>query len=392
MIPKEAEIVVLGGGVMGSCTAYFLSKAGKQVVLIEKGHIGGEASAANGAHVWTSTRRPGIDLELALASIEIHKRFGEELDAEIEYRRTGGIIIIEKEEQLPLLEVFRKEREKVGFILTPLSKKEAREIEPSLSERIVGGLFNPLDGGTNPFKLIVALNRKAAQMGAKIFYHTEVHGIRLENHRVKEVVTSRGSIRTNTVVNACGAWAPFIGNMVGIKIPIIPSRMQFVVTEQLPPLIFHMLMGASYVTEEYSKDEMIADNRRFGCGLSIHQTVSGNILLGSTWRFTGFDKRTSHEETVAIGKEVKKLLPPLENFHVIRTFANFFPFTYDDLPILGYVEGIEGFIMAAGHSGHGICLGPITGKLVSELICTGQTSIPLDELSFSRFAKAPISQ
>jgi len=392
MIPKEAEIVVLGGGVMGSCAAYFLSRAGKQVVLIEKGHIGGEASSANGAHVWTSTRRPGIDLELALASIEIHKRFAEELDADIEYRRTGGIIIIEQEEQLPAIDTFLKEREKAGFILTPLSKKEAREIEPLLSERIVGGLFNPLDGGTNPFKLLVALNKKAAQLGAKIFYHTEVHGIRLENHRVKEVVTSRGSIRTNTVVNACGAWAPFIGNMVGIKIPVIPSRMEFVVTEQLPPLIFHMLMGASYVTEEYSKDEMIADSRRFGCGLSIQQTVSGNILLGSTWRFTGYDRRTSHEETVAIGKEVKKLLPPLENFHVIRTFANFFPFTYDDLPILGYVEGIEGFIMAAGHSGHGICLGPITGKLVSELICTGRTSIPLDELSFSRFANKPILQ
>jgi sarcosine oxidase subunit beta len=237
----------------------------------------------------------------------------------------------------------------------------------------------------------VALNRKAAQMGAKIFYHTEVQGIRLENHRVKEVVTSRGSIRTNTVVNACGAWAPFIGNMVGIKIPIIPNRMEFIVTEQLPPLIFHMLMGASYVTEEYGKDEMIADRRRFGCGLSIHQTVSGNILLGSTWRFTGYDRSTSYEETVAIGKEVKKLLPSLRDFHVIRTFANFFPFTQDDLPILGYVEEIGGFIMAAGHSGHGICLGPITGKLVSELICTGQTSIPLDELSFSRFGKEPIS-
>ena len=391
MIPKEAEMVVLGGGVMGSCTAYFLSKAGKQVVLIEKGHIGGEASAANGAHVWTSTRRPGIDLELALASIEIHKQFGEELNAETEYRRTGGIIIVEQEEQLPAIDAFRKEREKAGFILTPLSKKETRELEPSLSERIVGGLWNPLDGGTNPFKLLVALNRKAAQMGAKIFYHTEVQGIRLENHRVKEVVTSRGSIRTNTVVNACGAWAPFIGNMVGIKIPVIPSRMEFVVTEQLPPLIFHMLMGASYVTEEYGKDEMIADRRRFGCGLSIHQTVSGNILLGSTWRFTGYDRSTSYEETVAIGKEVKKLLPSLRDFHVIRTFANFFPFTQDDLPILGYVEEIGGFIMAAGHSGHGICLGPITGKLVSELICTGQTSIPLDELSFSRFGKEPIS-
>jgi glycine/D-amino acid oxidase-like deaminating enzyme len=147
-----------------------------------------------------------------------------------------------------------------------------------------------------------------------------------------------------------------------------------------------MLMGASYVTEEYGKDEMIADRSKFGCALVIHPTVSGNLLLGSTWRFVGYDKRTSYEETVDIAKEVVKLLPPLKHAHVIRTFANFFPFTHDDLPILGPVDGIEGFIMAAGHSGHGICLGPITGKLISELICEDRTSIPIDEMSLSRFS------
>jgi sarcosine oxidase subunit beta len=162
--------------------------------------------------------------------------------------------------------------------------------------------------------------------------------------------------------------------------------MEFVVTEQLPSVVSHMLMGASYVTEEYGKDEMIADKNKFGCALVIHPTVAGNLLLGSTWRFVGYDKRTSYEETVDIAKEVVKLLPPLKHAHVIRTFANFFPFTHDDLPILGYVNGIEGFIMAAGHSGHGICLGPITGKLISELICEGRTSIPIDEMSLSRFS------
>jgi sarcosine oxidase subunit beta len=147
-----------------------------------------------------------------------------------------------------------------------------------------------------------------------------------------------------------------------------------------------MLMGASYVTEEYGKDEMMADRSKFGCALVIHPTVAGNLLLGSTWRFVGYDKRTSYEETIDIAKEVVKLLPPLKHAHVIRTFANFFPFTHDDLPILGTVDGIEGFIMAAGHSGHGICLGPITGKLISELICEGRTSIPIDEMSLSRFS------
>ena len=387
MIPKEAEIVIMGGGVMGSCTAYFLAKAGKDVTLIERGDIGGEASVANGALVWTSTRRPGIDLTLALASIDLHKQLKEELEVDTEYRRTGGMIVIENEKQIPKMEAFRKEREKAGFILTPIDAKEARSLEPLLSESIVGALYNPLDGDTNPFRLMVGLNRKAIQLGAKVFYHTEVQDIQIEDGRVKGVVTDKGVIRTNTIINACGSWASFIGKMVGIKIPIIPNEMEFVVTEQLPPVVSHMLMGASYVTEEYGKDEMIADKNKFGCALVIHPTVAGNLLLGSTWRFVGYDKRTSYEETVDIAKEVVKLLPPLKHVHVIRTFANFFPFTHDDLPIMGYVEGIEGFIMAAGHSGHGVCLGPITGKLISELICEGHTSIPIDELSLSRFSK-----
>jgi len=386
MIPKEAEIVIIGGGVIGSCTAYFLTKAGRKVVLIEKGGVGGEASVANGAFVWTSTRRPGIDLTLALASIELHQQLREELDDDIEYRRPGGMIIIENEKQLPTIEAFRRDREKAGFMLTPIDTKEARSLEPHLSERIVGALFNPLDGGTNPFQLIVALNRKTIQLGSKISYHTQVQDIQMEGGRVKGVVTDQGVIRTNTVINACGSWASFIGKMIGIEIPILPNEMEFVVTEQLPPMVSHIIMGASYLTEEYGKDEMIAHRERFGMGLCIHQTASGNLLLGATWRFVGYDKRTSYEETVSIAKEVARLFPPLGQVHVIRTFANFFPFTHDDLPILGYVDGIEGFVMAAGHCGHGVCLGPITGKLVSELICTGRTSIPIDELSFSRFA------
>ncbi len=386
MMLKGAEIVIIGGGVIGSAIAYFLSKAGRDVVLLERGGVGGEASVANGAFVWTSTRRPGIDLTLALASIEVHKQFLDELDDEIEYRRPGGMIIIEHEKQIPKIEAFRKEREDVGFILRPIDAKEARSLEPLLSESIVGALYNPLDGGTNPFQLMVALNRKAAQLGVKVCYHTEARGIEIEHSKVKRVLTDQGPIEAEIVVNACGSWASSIGKMVGVNIPVIPNEMEFVVTEPLPPVVSHIIMGASYVTEEYGKEEMIANREKFGRGLCIHQTASGNLLLGATWRFVGYDKRTSYEETVAIAKEVARLFPPLRQAHVIRSFANFFPFTNDDLPILGYVDGIEGLIIAAGHCGHGICLGPITGKLISELICQGRTSIPIDELSLSRFS------
>jgi glycine/D-amino acid oxidase-like deaminating enzyme len=387
MISEDAEIVIVGGGIIGSAAAYFLAKAGRDVALVERGDLGGEASVANGAFVWTSTRRPGIDLDLALASIALHKQFQEELGLDTEYRRPGGMIIIEDEGQLPAIEAFRKAREKVGFNLTTLDAKETRTLEPLLSERIVGAVYNPLDGGTNPFRLIMALNWRAEEMGARIHRHTEVSGLQMERGKVTGVRTDRGTIRTGLVVNSCGAWASFVGRMVGIDIPIIPNEMEFVVTEQMPPLVHHIVMGASYLTQEYSKEEMIADRSKFGCGLCIHQTASGNLLLGATWRFVGYDKRTSYEETVAIAKEVVRLFPPLKDVHVIRTFANFFPFTPDDLPILDFVDGVEGLLVAAGHCGHGICLGPITGKLVSELICEGKTSMPIDELRLSRFLR-----
>jgi len=245
MRPKGAEIVIIGGGVIGSAIAYFLSKAGRDVVLLERGGVGGEASVANGAFVWTSTRRPGIDLTLALASIEVHKQFLDELDDEIEYRRPGGMIIIEHEKQIPKMEAFRKEREEVGFILRPIDAKEARSLEPLLSESIVGALYNPLDGGTNPFQLMVALNRKAAQLGVKVCYHAEARGIEIEHSKVKRVLTDQGPIEAEIVVNACGSWASSIGKMVGVNIPVIQNEMEFVVTEQLPPVVLHIVMGAS---------------------------------------------------------------------------------------------------------------------------------------------------
>jgi len=205
MIPKEADVVIVGGGVIGSSIAYFLSRSGKDLVLLEKGEVTGEATAANGAFVWTSTRRPGIDLDLALASIEIHQALHEELDVDNEYRRSGGMIIIENDHQISAMEAFQRERQAAGLQMEMLYGKEARELEPFLSERIAGALYNPLDGGINPFHLVAGLQQKVEEMGGRVLLHTAVRDIEMENGRVKAVVSNRGTIRTDVVVNACGA-------------------------------------------------------------------------------------------------------------------------------------------------------------------------------------------
>jgi len=381
MFPEEAEVVVIGGGVVGSSTAYFLARAGKKVVLVEKGYKAGEASGANAAFVWSITRKPGIDIRLAMHSINIHRQLQKKLDRDFEYVYNGGLLVIEDEEQLPFVEAHVKARAEDGYPLEMIDAKQVFELEPLLSEeKIIGAVFSPIDGTTNPIFLVISLNLQAQKLGAKIFHHTEVRGIEVMGGKIKGVITDKGTIKTNTVVNAAGSWGCFIGEMVGLKVPVTPFQLAMLVTEQLPPCVFHPIMSASYMVEEDTGKE-----RGLGCGLIISQQAAGNLLIGASWRDAGYDKRTNQEEIELMARVNVEAMPSLKDVRVIRSYANFFPHTDDDLPILGKVDGVEGFVMACGHNGHGICLGPGSGKLIQELICKGITSIPLDELSLSRF-------
>jgi len=381
MFPGEAEVVVIGGGVVGSSVAYFLAQAGKNVVLVEKGCKAGEASGANAAFVWSITRKPGIDIRLAMHSLSVHKQLKSELEMDFEYVQCGGLLIIEDETQLPFVEAHLQKRSEDGYPLEMIDAKKVLALEPHLSkERVVGAVYSPIDGKTNPIFLVIALNFETQKLGAQLFHYTEVRGIEVTDGKVKGVVTDKGTIKTNTVVNAAGSWGSFIGEMVDIKVPVSPFQMAMLVTEQLPPIVSHVIMGASYMV-----DEDTGQKEGLGCGLIMSQQTAGNLLLGASWRKSGYDKRTIQEEIELIAKVNVKAMPMLNTVRVIRSYANFFPHTEDDLPILGRIDGIEGFIMACGHCGHGIGLGPGSGKLIQELICHGKTSLPLGELNLSRF-------
>jgi sarcosine oxidase subunit beta len=381
MFPREAEVVVIGGGVVGSATAYFLAQAGKKVVLVDKGYKAGEASAANAAFVWSITRKPGIDIRLARHSFSIHRQLQDELDKDFEYVHNGGLLVIDDEAQFPFVEAHLNARAEDGYPLEMIDAEQVFELEPLLNrERILGAVFSADDGTTNPIFLVVSLNLQAQKLGAKIFHHTEVKGIEVQGGKVKGVITDKGTIQADTVVNAAGSWGCFIGEMVGLKVPITPFQLAMLVTEQLPPCISHPIMGASYMMEEDT-----GKKGGLGCGLIISQQAAGNLLIGASWRDAGYDKRMIQEEIELMARVNVQGMPMLKNVRVIRSYANFFPHTDDDLPILGKVDGVEGFIMACGHNGHGIGMGPGSGKLIQELICTGETSFPLDELSLSRF-------
>ena len=386
MLPERAEAVIIGGGVIGASTAYFLASQGVGVVLVDKGDRAGEASAANAAWVWSLTRRPGIDIQLAEHSIAIHHQLHRELALDTEYQPVGGLLVATEEEELPHLEEHARAREACGSPVTVLGPRETREQEPLLTERVRGSLYSPESGCTNPIRLTLGLLEAAESRSARIFNRTEVLDIETASGAVRAVVTDRGRIATDLVINAAGSWAGRVGQMVGLEVPVSPYRMGLLVTEPLPRTFSRVIMGASYMVAENEKADL-ADKSRFGSGLVASQQTSGNLLLGATWREAGFDKRSDFEEIRAIAAENLRFFPSLRPVRIIRSFANFFPFTADDLPILGRVKKPAGFIMAAGHNGHGICLGPGSGKLIQELITQGQTSLPLDELRLDRFQR-----
>jgi sarcosine oxidase subunit beta len=188
-------------------------------------------------------------------------------------------------------------------------------------------------------------------------------------------------VSTSVVVNASGALAAEIGRMAGLEIPIAPRRGQILVTASLPPLLRHCLISAQYVAVKF-RPELAAAG---GMGFSLEQADSGNILIGSTREFVGFDRRTTFAGIRAIAGRIAPVVPALRRAPVIRTFGGLRPYTPDGLPILGKVTGLEGFIMAAGHEGDGIALSAITGELIADLIATGRTRFPLEPFRLERF-------
>lgn len=365
---------------IGSSAAYHLSKRKMSVVLLEKGGLVSGTSGACDGLVYLQSKRPGAHLRLAMESRKRFDALEQELGRDIEFRAHGGMIVIETQEELEAMRLFAEDQKESGLEVTLLDGKQARELEPSLSEGILGCTYSPLDGQVNPIALALAFLRRAKERGAKIFPHTRVTGFSLQSDRIINVKTAAGAIETKKVVNAAGVHAPEIGRMLGVEIPIKPRRGQLVVTEAYAPLLQRGLLSAKYIAAKYNP--ALAETGELG--ISIEQTKSGGFLLGSTREFVGFDRRTTWSAVQRIAVQTSRLLPALRDFRVIRTFAGLRPSTPDGLPILGPVPNIEGLFIAAGHEGDGIALSPITGQIIAEWIAEGSPSMDVSPFDAER--------
>ena len=384
----EADVVVIGGGVIGTAVAYHLVRRRMRVILVERDDLAAGSSGACDGLVFMQSKKPGIHLRLALESRKRFARLRDGLPDPIEYQECGGLVVIENDAEHRAMAEHVRDQRNIGLDVQLLDAGAARELEPALSPAVAGAAFSPMDGQVNPIALTRTLGLGARRLGARILTHTAVTGIRCRGGRVCGVDTDRGFIAAEKVVNAAGVYAPRIGAMAGLRIPIRPRRGQIIVTRAMPPLVSRCMISARYIAAKY--DPKLSETG--GEGVSIEQTDSGNFLLGATREFVGFDRRTTVDGLQRIARKVTALLPSLARVNVIRSFAGLRPHTPDGMPILGAVARPAGFYMAAGHEGDGIALAPVTGHLLAQLIDTGRTDIPLDEFRLERFGDEDLKE
>jgi sarcosine oxidase subunit beta len=381
VLSQTAEVLIIGAGVIGASIAFHLTRRGINPLLVEKSAPAAGSSGACDGLVFLQSKKPGLHLRLALES---RKRFDgliAAFDRCFEFKNPGGLCLIESEAELEAMRLSVDALKKGGLEVELIDGNEARIREPCLSERVIAATYSTMDAQVNPYALTFAFLRAAESAGACILSGEEVRAIEVVSGKTGAVITERHKISVPIVVNAAGAWAADIGRMVGLEVPITPRRGQILVTAAVPPLLRHCLISAQYVAAKF-KPELAETG---GAGFSLEQVDSGNILIGSTREFVGFDRRTTFEGIHTIARRIVPFIPALKYVPVIRTFGGLRPYTPDGLPILGKVAGLEGFIMAAGHEGDGIALSAITGELIADLIATGRTQLPLDAFRLERF-------
>lgn len=392
------DVVIIGGGITGLAGAYYLTEAGKKVLLLEKNEIGGGASGSCDDMIFLQSKKPGVMLTLALYSLELYRRLEKDLPLPLDLETRGGMVLVETPEQLKVMKNFVEQQQQLGLDVRFLEKDEMLKLQPHVSPHVLASTYSPLDSQVNPLKVMRAFAAVAGQKGLSVKKGAAPQEFRLTGERSWEIIATNGEKYTaETVLVAAGAWTPEVAKLVGVDVPIRPKRGQIAVTEQIPALGKTNVWSADYIVMKLDPNLSLGRPAlldELGIGLSLSQTHDGNYFIGGTREYAGFEKTTHFAALHLMIQEATRLIPLLKNVHIIRSFAGLRPASDDGKPFIGEVPGLPGFYLAAGHEGDGIALAPVTGKIIAQMI-TG-SSLPdelqkddLQELSPARLFLTP---
>lgn len=362
---QTADVVVIGAGIVGVACAYELCSAGFDVHLVERQTPASGTSRACDGLILLWDKAPGAELQLGLDSVRMWLDLQETLDRDFAYQRCGTLMLAEQESDLVSGREKARYLERFDVRSQILDPKDLSAMEPNLAHDLAGGILFPDDASVDPRQAVLALVAASVEKGLILHNHNKVialHQLQAGGRGIKSVVTSQGEIATRNVVCAAGVWSNQIAAMVNINLPIRPRKGHVLVTEKSPGMARHALMEGGYSSTVHSGSQDLQ------VALVAETTQDGNLLLGSSREFVGFDRSVSLEVVSAIASRAARFLPELKSHLVIRSYAGLRPWSPDHKPLIGPWEQIPGLFFACGHEGAGIGLAPVTGNLVSAWI------------------------
>jgi sarcosine oxidase subunit beta len=387
----EVDVAIVGGGVIGCAVAHYLSKRGARVVIVERASIGRGASAANSGVISLATKKPGLALDLAIASQRMFPGLRADIDADVEYTVDGGLIIAETETESAFMDDLVAHQREAGAPIEMIDAARVRQLVPMLEGRVLSASFCATDAQANPFKVTQGFARSAQSHGTEILHDTEVLGIETEADRVIGLRTSKGEIRASWIVNAAGAYAPEIGRMVGVEHDVIPRRGQIVVLEATDGIPNVRVSTAATLLAKHSGSAG-SINAAFSY---TRKSLNGTVLLGGTNEFAGFDTRTTKAALGEICRLAVRAMPAIAGLNALRSWAGLRPYSPKG-PQLGSGGGPPGYAIAIGHGGDGVALSPITGLFMSRYIesdgkgCELDAFLEQENACFAANAGAPV--
>ncbi|MBH0346135.1 FAD-dependent oxidoreductase [Bacillus tropicus] len=385
---RHCDVLIIGGGIIGCSIAYYTTKYGRDVTIIEKGEfVSGTSSRCDG-NILAIDKDPGFDSQMSLVSQKLVTSLSEELEHSFEYRAPGSILVCESDEEMEAAQQWVNRQKEAGLPFRMLDRKDIREESPFFADDLLGGLECATDSTVNPYLLAFALLAESKKFGTKAFNHTEVKEMKRDINGSFIVETTNGTFTAKQVVNAAGVWAPKIGEMLDINIPIEPRKGHIIVASRQQHVGCRKVMEFGYLISKFGgKRKVDALTEKYGVALVFEPTESQNFLIGSSREFVGFHTKINNEVIKCIANRAIRFYPKMADMMVIRSYAGLRPWTEDHLPIISRVEHIPNYFIAAGHEGDGISLAAVTGKVIEELLNEKETIIPIEPLRLSRFTE-----
>ena len=392
---NDTDILIIGGGIAGSSTAFHLAEQGRDVILLERGEIASEASGQNmgglGGSGWGNN--PNLLSYLTAGSVEIFKHIQIDMGYDIEFRLSGTLTAIHTEEQYEYYQDDVASQRNNGYEIELLSAREARAIEPEANGELPGYMYRPQRGQADPEKTTRAFAHAAEVAGATINTGQNVVSITPMSAGGYSIQTESSEFRCQTLVLATGAWCGPVGEMLGIKIPIVPIRGQMWATGSLPTRVLHTI-GSTISSYAWNKsngsDDVTPPNlthkngRRMTRHLYGRQRKNGEIIFGGDRESMGYNTTPDRVGIEVNRGHAAEVIPLVASLPIARSWAGLMPFSLDGSPIIGKIPIRDNLFIVSGLASSGFGRGPMAGKLAADYIHSGNMTHVLAEADPAR--------